>query len=515
MKKQKFLHNKLFLASVITAVVALGSWGVYKYFGDDSLGDGGGPLGASVFFPYQGGTGTGSVPTAGQILIGGSGSVYTLRGTSNSWDFDEFPTAMTVDADTTITAAANALIFTRASVSGIFEVTGDFKFDGDLMPDGADCANDEILKKTGADDWDCATDETGATTKAFGWIDANNSGGTFVSIGSLSFDASHFTFSNTASEGYLRLDWGAGGPASLSEAETITGNWVNTASPWADNEVIDTLTASNYLLLAGGTLTGNLIGTNASFSYGEFTVQASASLFTGSAFGGIDCNDATDKLLWSGGLFTCGTIASTDLPITGTWATTGTWVLGDGGDRIDFATDTWDLAAGIFSGVLGMTGTGVYDFGGASSFEIPNSAGAGTIDAAGEIGVNTSSDSVNFYDGTAERVLRSKTCKTWAYEDPTSINEWGRVYFDDPFTVTDVTAIVSGSNAVGWQMDHGLTGAITTDLFGTNKSASSTFTYTTFSDATLVNGEFLMLSITSASSNIENIDVTVCGRYDP
>ncbi|MEK7214855.1 MAG: hypothetical protein AAB289_04600, partial [Chloroflexota bacterium] len=81
--------------------------------------------------------------------------------------------------------------------------------------------------------------------------------------------------------------------AHLDVAETIAGNWVNTANPWADNEVADTLTASlfvgsgstttaidlataevagvlpnanvadditasNYLPLAGGNLTGNV-----------------------------------------------------------------------------------------------------------------------------------------------------------------------------------------------------------------------------------------------------------------
>ena len=44
----------------------------------------------------------------------------------------------------------------------------------------------------------------------------------------------------------------------LAGAETITGNWVNTANPWADNEVADDITVSNYLPLAGGTLTGEL-----------------------------------------------------------------------------------------------------------------------------------------------------------------------------------------------------------------------------------------------------------------
>ena len=52
----------------------------------------------------------------------------------------------------------------------------------------------------------------------------------------------------------------------LNEASTITGDWVNTAHPWADDEVADNITASNYLPLAGGTMTGDIVlsgaGTN-------------------------------------------------------------------------------------------------------------------------------------------------------------------------------------------------------------------------------------------------------------
>lgn len=39
---------------------------------------------------------------------------------------------------------------------------------------------------------------------------------------------------------------------------TIAEDLVNTANPWADNEVADNLTASNYLPLAGGTMTGSV-----------------------------------------------------------------------------------------------------------------------------------------------------------------------------------------------------------------------------------------------------------------
>ena len=44
----------------------------------------------------------------------------------------------------------------------------------------------------------------------------------------------------------------------LEQTETILANWVNTANPWADNEVADNITASNYLPLSGGTMGGDI-----------------------------------------------------------------------------------------------------------------------------------------------------------------------------------------------------------------------------------------------------------------
>ncbi|MDP6416402.1 MAG: hypothetical protein QGG54_15445, partial [Gammaproteobacteria bacterium] len=59
--------------------------------------------------------------------------------------------------------------------------------------------------------------------------------------------------------------------AKTDVAETLTANWVNTANPWADNEVADNITASNYLPLAGGTMAGNLTMTGARYIQGAST----------------------------------------------------------------------------------------------------------------------------------------------------------------------------------------------------------------------------------------------------
>lgn len=145
--------------------------------------------------------------------------------------------------------------------------------------------------------------------------------------------------------------------------------------------------------------------------------------------------------------------------------------------------------------------------------------GTPTISLEGQIGGKTASASSGAYlrvhDGTAQRVVKDQSCFTYAYEDPTATNHWGRKKFNDPFTLDSVAVIASGSNAVGWNLSHGPSGSITTDVFTANKSASSSATYTTFADGTLNDGDFMLFKITSASATIENIDVTVCGRYAP
>ena len=329
--------------------------------------------------------------------------------TSNSLDFDEFVNSMTVDATLTITGGLYSITFDHASISGLFEVEGVANFEKDVVIDGTDSgiyfnndmdpvvqhyysylyseasssfflqqssdvvsAKNAILSYSGlsADRTYTFPNATGTFILSSGSVpfetsgyasaslfqgsafsiagnecsddgdtlawnagvftcgDDDNSGGAGggitgievaergvfqdVSVASLSFDPGAFAVSASGTQQvFVQLDYGANGPASLSQAETITGNWVNTANPWADNEVVDTITASNYLLLTGGTLTGNLIGTNASFSTGEFTTYASASAYKGSAFSG-DCDAAGDTLNWdvTTGRFTCGTDAS-------------------------------------------------------------------------------------------------------------------------------------------------------------------------------------------------------------
>ena len=63
---------------------------------------------------------------------------------------------------------------------------------------------------------------------------------------------------------------------------------------------------------------------------------------------------------------------------------------------------------------------GAVDGGGATSLEIPNGAGGTTVNATGEVTVDSTARSLNFYDGTAEVVLNPEVCDAFALNNATA-----------------------------------------------------------------------------------------------
>jgi len=104
--------------------------------------------------------------------------------------------------------------------------------------------------------------------------------------------------------------------ASMTSTQLTDGGEIG--FDWIDDEVSDTLTASN--LVAGS----------------EVVADA----------------EVVDTLTISGGIIGANSWS-------GTLTTTGTATLGDGGDRIDVASDTWDVTNGVVAGVVTLdTGQG-------------------------------------------------------------------------------------------------------------------------------------------------------------
>lgn len=287
------------------------------------------------------------------------------------------------------------------------------------------------------------------------------------------------------------------------------------------------------------------IGVSTSLAF-EAKGYASASFYQGLAFGSpnIDCNDATDKLLWSAGLFTCGTLSVADTSATGgtgidintndfvfdaTELEALTW--GAGGN----ATNVWthNLSAGdptltwTQSGATISLGFEAKTYASASEGYFTNVLKlplSGTINAEGEVTWHAASDSLDIYDGSVTRVYRSKECKVAFIESPTAANNrWMDVgAFDDPFTLTEVYLVnASGSNAAKWNLYFGtpaiMRGATTsmTQVFSSHRVASASnnqIKYTSLTNSAIPDGNIMGVYIASPSATLEKFAFKYCGR---
>lgn len=95
----------------------------------------------------------------------------------------------------------------------------------------------------------------------------------------------------------------------------------------------------------------------------------------------------------------------------------------------------------------GDVGTGVYDFGGATSIEIVNGTSP-TVDAAGEIAVDTTDDQLIYYGG-AKRVITYKQQKCFALETPSADDDNVSIFFPtDAITITNMYCMTKGGTSV-------------------------------------------------------------------
>jgi hypothetical protein len=186
--------------------------------------------------------------------------------------------------------------------------------DGDSLADCDNGVNDKLLWDTTTKQFDCGADQGGAgspwsTGTGFIYVtDTNNDvgiGGTATTSSEFSFDSDLllFTIASSSRGGDAVLKLGGGASWSFG----------------VDDSDGDRLKIDFGSGLVGSDTRFSLFTSGASLSNNfEAIGYASASLFMGSAFSGNpDCNDATDKLLWSAGLFTCGTLSVADTGATG------------------------------------------------------------------------------------------------------------------------------------------------------------------------------------------------------
>jgi len=97
----------------------------------------------------------------------------------------------------------------------------------------------------------------------------------------------------------------------------------------------------------------------------------------------------------------------------------------------------------------GDVGTGAYDFGGVTSFEIPNAAGL-TLDANGEIAIDTTADQLKYYSGGEIHSMVATESFSFVVSsgsfDATEVV--GLKKFLEPVTITAVNCVVTSGTSV-------------------------------------------------------------------
>ncbi|MFC1621724.1 hypothetical protein ACFL2G_05435, partial [Candidatus Omnitrophota bacterium] len=248
----------------------------------------------------------------------------------------------------------------------------------DLQVDGTSQLNvDNSGNATFTGTVGAATPTTGAhvTTKAYvdamtpatagGWTDSGDTvhlstAGDSVSVGTDDAGAYKFNVDGAFNATSVYIDGSqlastdltdTASLAMLAQDETITGNWVNTDNPWADNEVADTLTIDGGAR-TGGTIDNTVIGGTTpvagTFTNLTFENTGSAAIMT------FDDGTATDALTYDSTadqeLYFSGAMSAVDFHIRGSSPAVLSFGSNDSGTSLiyDPATDEIRFSRGTF-----------------------------------------------------------------------------------------------------------------------------------------------------------------------
>jgi len=141
----------------------------------------------------------------------------------------------------------------------------------------------------------------------------------------------------------------------------------------------------------------------------------------------------------------------------------------------------------------------------------PNGAGGTTVDAAGEVTVDTTSRTLNFYDGTAEVVLNPVQSKGFIIIAPVATDDLPMWATDVAITLTEVRYLcIGGTNWVGQLQEcdaNGINGA-DVSAADTTAAAGTTEDVTSFSNAGIDAGDWVGIKTTSISGAPTSLHVT-------
>lgn len=162
--------------------------------------------------------------------------------------------------------------------------------------------------------------------------------------------------------------------------------------------------------------------------------------------------------------------------------------------------------------------TAANDFGGATSLEVPNGAGGTTVDATGEVCIDSTSKTLNFYDGAAEVVLTPIQSKSITIEIPTSAEDISIFYTDEAITITKIVFVITGATSATTTIRHhtdrnNAGNEVVTGGTVANSTTSGNVV-TSFNDATVPADSFIWLETTALSGTPTTLNATIFYKQD-
>lgn len=158
------------------------------------------------------------------------------------------------------------------------------------------------------------------------------------------------------------------------------------------------------------------------------------------------------------------------------------------------------------------------DLGGKTSFEIPNGAGGTTVDATGEVCIDSTSKTLNFYDGANEVVLTPIQSKSITIPDPTSSEDISMFYTDEAITITKIVGVLTGSTSATTTIRHSTDRSATGNEVVTSGTVFNSTTtgnvVTSFNDATVPADSFVWVETTALSGTPTSLNLTIFFRQD-
>lgn len=287
---------------------------------------------------------------------------------------------------------------------------------------------------------------------------------------------------------------------------TVT-NAIHLGGTAAADYATDSEVAAAYLPLAGGTMTGAMVVTNSGI-----TITGNTTTYLRFYDIGDGTNLFSPTQIYSSDVFgNTGTISISDRSLgDAAWSMPYDASADNHLIRRSFGDGRWGTIAG-------ETWTGTHDFGGADDLEIPNGANP-TTDTTGQIAVDSDDAFVEFFDGTASRVLGALHCETFTISEPDQVADdvvlkhWMADAYPHGVTLKDIA--ISASGAVSdthvieeWDDRAGSTQATVESI------ALSTSQYQeddgTLSDSALAADSFLVVNLDDSTDDVDYLEITI------